>query len=201
LNASVFHNTIEDLQVSAFDPDSAASTITNAGENESWGIEIDGKVAATDWLTLGGSIGYLNAEYKDFEDGPCGSPDAPGPDENGNCDMSGLTPPFAPETSGSIFADVLTRLTTNLNITGGLMVSYSDDYFVEGSLSPQYHQDSWTKVNARIGVAAADDKWDVSVIGTNLTDEITSNYGIGIITPVGYPSAPRMVTLQGIYRF
>jgi outer membrane receptor protein involved in Fe transport len=201
LNASIFHNTIEDLQVSTFDPISAASTITNAGENVAWGIEMDGKVAANDWLILGGSIAYLDAEYGKFEDGPCGSPDAPDPGGDGRCDMSGLTPPFAPEWSGSVFADASIRLTDYLNLTGGLTVSFSDSYFVEGSLSPHYEQDAWTKLNARIGVASTDEKWEVSLIGTNLTDEITSNYGIELISAVGFPSPPRQLTLQGLYRF
>ena len=90
-----------------------------------------------------------------------------------------------------------------MRVYGGLVVSFSDDYFVEGNLEENMKQDSWTKLSARVGIGAADDRWSVSLIGNNLTDEEVLS---GAQSPVlgndlGYLGAPRTLTVQAVYRF
>ena len=41
------------------------------------------------------------------------------------------------------------------------------------ALGPNTKHDSYTKVNARIGIASVDDTWSVAFIGRNLTDKET----------------------------
>jgi hypothetical protein len=73
-------------------------------------------------------------------------------------------------------------------------------------------QDAYTKVNARIALAQSDDQWEVALIGNNLTDEETIDYGgTGVLasTATGgtgnayyvFSSRPRYFALQGTYRF
>ena len=75
-----------------------------------------------------------------------------------------------------------------------------------------YKRQAYTKVNARIALAQADDQWEIAVIGNNLTDEDTIDYGgTGVLaatatggTGNGYyafSSRPRYYAVQGIYRF
>ena len=86
---------------------------------------------------------------------------------------------------------------------GGISLSYSDSYFTEGTLDPAASHDSYSKLNANFGIRDADDKWDVSIIGRNLDDE----YVLNISQPgsfggyIGYGSRPKIITLQGRYRF
>lgn len=46
-------------------------------------------------------------------------------------------------------------------------------------LDPNY-QDSYYKVNVRLGLASKEQTWAVALIGKNLTDEITYGNGAGV---------------------
>lgn len=197
LNLAVFRVEYDDLQVNTFDPATAASSITNAGTSISQGIELETRWAINDWLIVGGSLAYLDAEYDKFTNGPCNSV-TPGTE----CDLSGESMPFAPEFSGNVFADFVYPMTSSINLVAGAKVLFSEDYYTEGSLDPVGQQDAYHKINARIGVEAEDDKWSVMVIGKNLNDEITTNaYQFFQGTNFGFPQAPKTITLQGTYRF
>jgi hypothetical protein len=167
------------------------------------GVELELNFAATDWLLLGVNVGYLDAEYDDFKSGPCAPGDAPNPDPNGGgCVKDGETTPFAPETSGSVYADLDLPISGNLVLTGGLVMSFSDDYHTSGNLDPAYDQDSYEMWDARIGLRAADDTWNVSVIGKNLSDEeVLSFTETAFDYGIGYLGMPKSVTLQATYNF
>ena len=54
---------------------------------------------------------------------------------------------------------------------------YTDDILIAPDADPEITQDSYWKVNARIALLSADGTWSVAVIGKNLTDETTFNWG------------------------
>lgn len=66
-------------------------------------------------------------------------------------------------------------------------------------------QESYTKVDARLTLSHVVDSWEVSLIGRNLTDKLTTNYGDDVPAQAGTVwrsvDAPRSVALQGTYRF
>lgn len=66
VNAALFQNDIEDLQLSEVDPNTFYSQIFNAGESTVTGVELEVVYLATDSLTLNLSYGYLDAEYDEF---------------------------------------------------------------------------------------------------------------------------------------
>ncbi len=69
LNAAVFENRVDDLQLSVFTADGAAgSTIRNAGSATVRGLELEGSYAPSSALRLQASYGYLNAKYSEFLD-------------------------------------------------------------------------------------------------------------------------------------
>ncbi len=49
--------------------------------------------------------------------------------------------------------------------------------------------------------APADGRWDLLLIGNNLSDELILNNGQVFVANAGYLNAPRRVTLQDTYRF
>ncbi|MDX1734510.1 MAG: TonB-dependent receptor, partial [Halioglobus sp.] len=69
LNWAAFYTEYDNLQTAIFK--GVGFTVKNAGASEITGIEIDTRWAATDNLTLGGNVAWLDAEYKDFADAPC----------------------------------------------------------------------------------------------------------------------------------
>lgn len=211
LNVTLFRNEFDDLQVGSFAVDEETSTtisiVNNAGTAVSQGLEADGRWAVNDWLTLGGSVAFLDAYYDEFETGPCPgsggtSPSTPNVDVPGSCDLSDESTPYSADISGNLTADVRFGITSGMDFDAGLVLSYSDDYFTEGSLVNETKQDSYTKVGARIGVVSPSDKWSVSLIGQNLTDEetlVTTQAFQGAF--LGYLGAPRTITLQAVYNF
>jgi len=202
LNISLFRSEFEDLQVNSFTNDgfTILSVISNAGEALTQGIEADGRWAATDWLVLGGSLSLLDAEYTDYKEGACfqESTDPGFP----VCDFSGESLPYAPDFSGTLYGDVTLPIGGNLNFVGNITAAYTEEYYTDGSLSPVGLQDSYTRVSARAGIEAADGKWSLAVIGSNLTDEVVLDSTQAIFGYyLGYIGAPRTVMLQGVYRF
>jgi iron complex outermembrane recepter protein len=204
LNLAVFNTQFDDLQLNSFVNDSSGiprGVVSNAGKSTSEGFEAELNLAASDWLTVGGSIGYLDAEYDDFENGPCyaGEPTA---DPGGQiCDKSGDTPAFAPEYSGSLYANMSVPLGSKMLLLGGVTMSFSDDYFTDGALTPSAVQDSYERWDANIGIADSENTWSIMLIGRNLSDEVVNNLTQPLIADVGYVSIPRTLTLQGTYTF
>lgn len=74
LNVAAFFTDYEDLQVSTFQ--GTNFIVGNAAAAEIWGVEVDGEWMLTDWLRVGGSVGYLNFEYTDFPTAGCTSEQA-----------------------------------------------------------------------------------------------------------------------------
>ena len=203
LNLSAFKTEYDDLQVNGFTTLSDGSVITtigNAGAATTQGIEVDGRWAAADWLELAGSLAILDAEYDAYSNAPCSRTSmAAGLLV---CDLSGEALPFAQDVSANLSADLDFPLSDALRLIGGVVVSIRDDYFSDTTLEPDLRSDSVTKLAARLGIAAADDTWEVAVSGLNLTNEkviTASNVLFGY--DIAYLGAPRTIMLQASYRF
>ena len=203
LNATLFRTEFDDLQVNTFDPVTAASYVQNAAEVVTQGLELDGRWAVSDYLTLSAAYTYLDAEYEDFNPAPCAvDGSVPGSSEFPlACDASGRRTPYAPEHAASFSADVVAPMGDSLNFLGGLYLSYSDDYYTDSSLASFLEQDAYTQVDARIGFGASDSRWEVGLISSNLTDEKILNSSQVFVANAGYLKAPRTYLLQATYRF
>ncbi len=69
-NVAAFYDRHTDMQLSVFlGAGTLASGIRNAGKADIKGIELEVQAIAADWLRLSGSLGTLDAEYKEFIDG------------------------------------------------------------------------------------------------------------------------------------
>ena len=73
-------------------------------------------------------------------------------------------------------------------------------YYLRTS-SALFAQPSYTKIDARIGIAQADGRWDLLLIGNNHSDELILNIGMVFVANAGYLKIPHRITLQGTYRF
>ncbi len=206
LNVAIFRSEFEDLQQksSVVSNGVVITSIGNAGSTIAEGLEIDGRFAVTDWLIVGGSVAWLDAEYDEFTTGPCSTTGEvrPAGSVEGSCDVSGFLMPYTSDVSGHLFADATFDLSGNLELTAGVNLSYADDYFTDTAMEEVNIQDSYTILGARIGVGATDGRWSVNLIGKNLTDEevVSSSQGFGPYA-IGWTKPPRQILLQGTYRF
>jgi len=208
LNTALFYTEFTDRQVSAFLND--GFIVGNAAESTSKGIEIDGRLMASQHLMFVLSLAYLNSEYDEFEDAGCAPEQIrlenplPGCDD-GVQDLSGQTTNFAPEWAATFITNFFYPVGNSMEFRAALDIIYSDQFYLEQGLDSNLVQDSFTKVNGRIALASVDDTWEVALIGKNLTDELTYGIGSGMpfFTGAYFKSVmePRTVAVEVAYRF
>ena len=205
LNVAFYRTEFDDLQVNSFTPSGAVivQRVTNAASAVSQGIEVDGRWQAGDWLLLGASFAYTDAEYDSFVNGTCNFASG----MTSPCDQSDRSLPLAPEWTGNIYANTSFPIADNITGIADLNVSFSDEFYTDASLEPAGLQDSYAKLSARIGVEAADGKWTLALVGRNLTDEKVLSSSQSFLaslfqtTYLGYLEPPRTIMIQGNYRF
>jgi len=220
LNVAVFRSEYDDLQTSSLVGD--VFRVGNAGESVTQGLELDGRWAVTENLTLGGSIAYLDATYDDFTGATCTVPQTtdpvnnPGclrddgsniaPGETGGQDLGGEDLLFAPEWSYNLNATYVLPLSEALVLLTSVDVNYSDEYYSSLDLDPNTKHDDYTLWNARIALSSTDGRWSLALLGKNLTDEAVDVWRNDVPLSdsnsyFGVPSRPRSVAVQARYYF
>jgi len=221
LNIAIFRSDYDDLQTSSLEGD--VFVVGNAGEARTEGVEVDARWALTDNLTVGGSVAWLDAHYEDFTGATCTIPQVTDPanypgclDENGDNivnandpggqDLGGEDLIFSPEWSANLNVQYIYPLGNGLELSAGVDMNYSDDYYSALDLDPYTKHDDYTLWDARIGLSGDNDTWTVAVIGRNLTDETTWVWKNDIAPTASFsyfavPQQGRSVAVQGRYRF
>ncbi|TXS89498.1 TonB-dependent receptor [Parahaliea maris] len=203
LNAAYFYTEYTDLQVSAWDADSSTFVTGNAASATTEGVEADFAWALGESVTIMGSAAYLDATYDEFLGADC-LWNNPGCDVPTN-DIGGTRLPRSSEWSGNL-SFVYDQPIGELFFSSKLDVVYNSEKFLMEDLNPRGAQDDFTKVNLRLALSDADERWTVALVGKNITDETTISHAFG--TPLAAPGtitylvdAPRTVALQLDYRF
>jgi outer membrane receptor protein involved in Fe transport len=208
LNVAVFYTEFDDLQVSIFDG-TLGFNVGNAASATTQGVEVDGRWAITDDWSMNGSIGYLNFEFDDFRNGQCNQGQA-ATEPGGFCDYTGKTNQYVADWSGNLAVNYEHPLTENLLFRSTLDSQFTTEYNPSQNLDPRVEQDAYAIWNLRVALADADDKWEVALLGRNLTDEEVVSYAndtplafsqFGTPTWYGFVERSRSVALQASYRF
>ncbi|NJC32884.1 outer membrane receptor protein involved in Fe transport [Sphingomonas jejuensis] len=212
----------EDLQIDFFNGQTFAFITTNAGSARTKGIEVQGEFAprSIDGLTMRGSINYNRARYKDFI-APCytGQSIAAGCNTTAfgglGQDLSGVPTSVAPEWTGAFGVAYERPVAAGLVGAASVDTRYSSDYLGSPFGNPVTRQPDYWALDASLRVRSDDDRWQVALIGKNLTNEfwITgaldgSSTGFGTGTnnarpsdQRGFANVPRTVQLQLTMRY
>jgi outer membrane receptor protein involved in Fe transport len=210
LNVAVFRNEYEDLQQSVAQTGASGITffsVSNVGGLVAQGIEADLIWALDENWRINFSGALLDAEYEDYDQAGCTATQQLTTTAGQTCtqDLSGEPPPFAPDYSGSVGIEYSRPFANSLEISASLTMSFTDDYDVISDNDPNLKQDAYQKLDARVGVGAADGSWEIAVLGKNLTDEWTSPFGQDAPTSPGsywrLLDRPRTIALQGRYNW
>ncbi len=201
VTAALFHTEITNLQVTSFI--GLQFRVGNAAEMTSQGLELEGQFAVSDSLTIGSSLQYLDAQYDSFPNGPVTSYQQA--DGIPFQDLGGESTPFAPDWSGTAFADYTTEISSQWRLLGHLELNYKDDFYTSGDLDPDSLQDSYVKINARVALVTLDEQWEIALYGRNLTDEQTVSASVNAPLSAGILAAwaeePRVYGAQIRYSF
>ncbi len=207
LNAALYKTDFEDLQVSTFDG-VLGFNVRNAGEAEIKGLEIDMRWQATANLLLTSSAAYTDFEYLDYT-GQCFPGQIPDAPDGLNCSYKGKTNEFVAPWVITLGGSYVRPIGANLRLHAGADAYYTDHYFVAPTLDPKQVQESYYKVNARLGLGSQSGGWDVSVIGKNIFDEQILPYGnvtplaslFGAFSSWRFVEPGRSIAIQATARF
>jgi iron complex outermembrane receptor protein len=178
-NLSIYDYRVKDLQnqVSI----GILQTITNVGKSSTKGVDLDGtfRPAAIQGLTFRGAVSYNRARYLDFL-ANCFSgerttegcvPTLVGGQLQPRQDLAGTPLVRAPEWTGNIGVDYDTSISEGLKLGLSADLQYSDSYIAHSGSKHDGDSPSYTIINASIRLAAKDDRWELALIGKNLTEQ------------------------------
>ena len=206
LSSAAFSYEFSDLQVATYDAARAASFINNAGSVRQRGFELEGDFDVTPELTVRAALAYVHARFDDFT-GQCYSYAFPAGATRAtavpppNCIFAdsttmnlvqvfdGRAPARSPDWTGNVgFAYERPVGDFIFNVTGGIF--YSGSYFASEAMSPASLQDSFFRFNAGIGIRTSDDRWNLQLIGRNLSNEYYLLYAADRTGGTGVPGVP-----------
>jgi outer membrane receptor protein involved in Fe transport len=203
-NVAVFRSEFDDLQVSTFDG-ALSFVVGNAAKAISQGVELEGAWQITPSLRLDLVAAYLDSTYDDYRNASCwfGQTAAQGC-VGGVQDLSGEPTQFAPEWSGSVGVNYEVPVGAVL-LRAGVDANFTTGYFIPSDNDPNVEQGGFGKLNARLAIADPNDRWELAVIGRNLTDRLTTHWGNDLPLFNGsyfkFVDRPRSVAAQATWRF
>jgi outer membrane receptor protein involved in Fe transport len=222
INGSVFNYKYKNLQVDYFNSITFEFITTNAGAARTKGaeIEIAYAPAAVSGLVLRGALNYNKAKYLEYI-APCygGQSIAEGCDTvfgaGPGQDLSGEPTAMAPKWNGAVGFDFEAPVGGRLRIGLSADARYSGKYFASNFAAPLSVQPSYWNIDASLRLGTDDDRWELAVIGRNLTNKFymggvqdLPNSGVGTGTVSGVPadqlalaSLPRTVRMQFTWRY
>ena len=184
-NVAAYSATIDDFQANNFDNSTGVTItrLTNAGSVKTRGIEADLIWSPLDNLSIRGAASLNNAEIEEFNcplDPTTGQPPA-------NCtSRSGLDLFFSPDFNYSIGFDYDIDLEGDFDMFVNGSFSHVDEQNSllpgnNGTFSPNSLLPGYNALNLNIGASFYDDRFRVTLIGKNLTDEsfVTTYSGDG----------------------
>ncbi len=161
LNASAYFSDYTDIQFTVIrgDPETGrpATTIDNAAKAEIKGFEIELVAMPVSQLLLTAGVGYTDAKYTKLDEGL----------------PITLDTRFVktPKWSTTLSAQYSVPLSGGAEIVGQVDWAYKSKINHDQLNSLVGLQEAYSLLNARLTYASTDDKWSVSLFGTNLTDE------------------------------
>jgi iron complex outermembrane receptor protein len=189
-NLSLFYLKVSDKQVSVTDPDTLLSTVVNAAEASSYGIEIKVTAKPIRNIDVYANIGYNQAKFDEYDYTTMNSDNTAIITQ----DLSGNYLPYAPEYTYNVGI--------KYRADSGLMASA--DWFGTGEM---YHntsntckQDPYQIVNLRLGYETKN--WEAYVWAKNVFDQHYYTW----IHPSGsnlrvFDGEPRTIGVTVAYRF
>ena len=221
LELAAYRYTFSNLQLSSFDAASFSYFVRNAGRARTEGVEANAEWRARPELVLRAGAAYNRARYLRFPTAQCYqtqtwrqgcvNPAAGTPadlDTTGGVqqDLAGRPLQRAPRFVGNFGASYDAPLGGALMIGLDADARYSSGYYVDEALTPFTRQEGFWLLNAAVRLYAPDRRWEVALIGRNLTNELWTNLVQDL--PGGSPGSwalqierPREIAVQVRARF
>ncbi len=160
LNVAAFHTKYENIQLNS--QIGISPTLVNAGDAKIYGGEVELEAFVGAGLSLSAEAGYTHAEYTRV---------APGVGDNGiNIDTS-FKLPKTPKYKFYLGPQYEWMLSAGNSVLFNADWTHTSELFNDLGNTPLLKRDATDILNASVTYRAQDDKWELAVGGTNLTDE------------------------------
>ncbi len=188
-NIGVFNYDYTNLQVVEFV--GGVATTSNAGKASVKGVEAEFVARVADGLDVNATVAYLDAKYDVFFEG--------------GEDFSGNRLANAPDWSYSLGAQYTAEIGNLGDITFRSDFAWRDTVDFKRNNLPQFRSDTYALLNARVSYTSPNELWELSVYGTNLTDNRYATYitvgrnasgAADINVPVTVLGSPRQYGVQ-----
>ena len=182
-NLAAFYNdyTNQQLQITVATAVGLASTLLNAAESETWGVEFDGLIAPGNHWLIDFAVGYLQTEVKK--------------DITGQIEV-GRNLTNAPKWTLNMGVTKDWHLTNGNTMSANLNMRYTDERefdLIDTAANRHFSTDpSYTVLNAHLKYEfGSENQYRISAWGKNLTDELYNEHiqQFGLI--IVYPGNPR----------
>lgn len=175
LNLTLFDTSFEDFQADAFVEQPGLNVpvlvLSSVNELDTKGVEAEITARVTPSLLMGASFSYTDATFKDFANAPCYFQQTAAQGcVNGMQNLSGRQLPYQGEIQYNVYFDY-TKNFGSWDLFAQGNYSYMGARDTIYTLDPRARVDSLGLLSARLGVSMADNKFEVSLFGNNLTDE------------------------------
>jgi len=187
-NWTIYHTSVDDLQVSANDPVLIQQIVASADATSN-GVEADVLWATPlEGLTLHFVGAFTDAEYDRFvgscylgqvETGSgCFNVGISSGQRSGVQDLKGKRLPLAPSFSSVVGANYTVPVAGNMDLTLSAKYLFTDDQFMSIERDPLGVQKSTDRIDASVVLSsdAGNHPWTVELIGRNLTDELVHTF-------------------------
>lgn len=201
------------LQVTGYVPTAFLYTIENAARARTQGVEATFEWLAIDRLTFSGNVGYNRARYLSFPNAQCydGQTAAQGcivsaENPGGVQNLAGAALNRAPNIMYRLGADYKAPFVAGSTADFSLSGAYTSSYQVATDYDPGGVQGSYWLLNAAVHFVPPGERWDLAVIGRNLTNTYYKvfAYQQSLGTNTQYNATfnrPREVALEASYKW
>jgi outer membrane receptor protein involved in Fe transport len=183
LAIGAYRYTYSGVQIDYFDAAKIQFITKNAASSRAQGLEFEAewKPLPLPALTFRGTLAYNRARYRNFADAPCYGGQTPAEgctmiDGRPIQNLSGHSTSLAPTWTGSFEADYQHAVGQNLVFGASANVKYSSSYFANPFGNPLAKQGSYATLDASLRLRSKDSRWEVALIGRNLTNKYVLYY-------------------------
>jgi outer membrane receptor protein involved in Fe transport len=155
LNSAVFHTIYENIQLQQFE--AISPTFRNAGDAEISGAEVELQAVLENGLSINSSLGYIHAEYSRI---------APGV----NITLANELPK-TPEWQFNLAPQWEIGLQNDAALVLGFDYTYRSHVFNDTENTSDLQRPEVNLLNVAATYRSGDDRWALTIGGTNVTDE------------------------------
>jgi outer membrane receptor protein involved in Fe transport len=181
LNVAAYYTEFKDLQISIFDG-ILGFNVGNAASARSQGIEADGRVRMSEYVSLTGSLALTDFKFKDFRNGQCYFGQTPNVDLNGDgrpelCNYTGQTNQLVSDVQGTVGLAANYPIVSGYRLDSSLDVFFTSKYHASNTFDPALIQKGYATLGVRVGFGPDSGLWQLAFIGRNLTNEHYIQFG------------------------